>query len=461
MRGPQVLHIHRNSSSIRIERDRAGGTMLKAAVFVCCLVGIPVAAFAQAPLLWELQEDINGGIDIARAITLSGKTAIVVGNGGVPLEGTDESDLVIQALGRATGAIQWTDQTFLSVGVIEPLFVTTRKNRAYVVGTLREPNDVRSAFLIRAYDVPTGVLLWENVWHAGQGVDVDHPTGIFATPTVVLLVGYSENATRDGLATVVRAYDPISGDILWEDRAGSTGVDEIGRAVAANRNRVFVAGSISPGSNPSLPDLFVRAYDARSGDVVWEVTRQSVTATKLVLAPQRVLIAGSSAASTYLAAFSAATGALIWQDTVPTNGIVADIAVGGSRVAAGINSGSQMVIRTYDLSTGVVEWASQSAAQPGFFKRVLAVAINNDAVFAAGTSGENFGNSDFLVQTYDTRSGLTLWEDHSHPSVQTAAVDLALGRFRVFVAGYATDGSTNRDFLVRAYDIRPSTAATH
>ncbi len=435
--------------------------MVKRVLFTCFLAWIPVAAFAQAPLLWEVQEDIDGGIDMARAITLSGKAAIVVGNGGVPLEGPDESDLVIQALGRTTGAIQWTDQAFLSVGAVEPLFVATRRNRAYVVGTLREPNDVRSAFLVRAYDVPTGAFLWQNVWHAGQGVDVDHPTGIFATPTVVLVVGYSENATRDGLAAVVRAYDPLTGNILWEDRAGSTGVDKLGRAIAANRNRVFVAGTVSPASDPTLRDLFVRAYDATSGNLVWEIGRQTVIPTKLLLASGRLLVAGSSAASTYLAAFSASTGALIWQDTVPANGIVADIAVGGSRVAAGINSGSQLIIRTHDLVTGVVEWEDRSATQPGFFNHVSAVAINNDAVFAAGSSGQDFGNSEFLVRAYATQSGLTLWEDRSHPSPQTVAVDLALGRFRLFVAGYTTSNSISTDFLIRAYDVRPGTTATH
>lgn len=435
--------------------------MVKRVFFICCLVSIPVEALAQAPLLWEVQEDLQGGVDISRAIALSGKTAIVVGNGGVPLDGPDESDLVIQALAKATGVVEWTDQTFLSVGIIEPLFVATRKNRAYVVGTLYEPNDVRSAFLVRAYDVPTGAFLWQNVWHAGQGIDVDHPTGIFASPTVVLVVGYSENATRDGLATVVRAYDPLNGDILWEDRAGSTGVDEVGWSIAANRNRVFVAGTISPTSDASLRDVFVRAYDAQSGNVVWEVTQQSVSATKLVLASGRLLVAGSSAENTYLAAFSAATGALIWQDTVPTSGFVADIAIGGSRVAAGINSGSQLIVRTYDLNTGVVEWEDRSAVQPGFFNRVSAVAINNNAVFAAGSSGQDFGNSEFLVRAFDARTGLTLWEDHSHPSPQTSAVDLALGKFRLFVAGRAVSSSTSDNFLIRTYDVRPSATATY
>ena len=72
--------------------------MMNRILFAVLLLLLPLDVFAQAPLLWELQEDIDGGTDLARAITLSGKSVVVVGNGGEPLEGTDESDLVIQAL---------------------------------------------------------------------------------------------------------------------------------------------------------------------------------------------------------------------------------------------------------------------------------------------------------------------------------------------------------------------------
>ena len=198
--------------------------MIRRILFAMFLLSPPAHVYAQAPLLWELQEDIQGGTDMARAITLSGRSAVVVGNGGAPLEGTDESDFVIQALSRANGAVQWSDDAFLSIGAIEPLYVTSRKNRAYAVGTLREPGDVRSALLVRAYAVPTGTLLWENVWHASSGVDQDHPTGILASPTQVVVVGYGANETDDGLAALVRAYDRLTGEVLWEDRVGSTGV---------------------------------------------------------------------------------------------------------------------------------------------------------------------------------------------------------------------------------------------
>jgi hypothetical protein len=408
-----------------------------------------------------VQEDIQGGTDMVRAITLSGRSAVVVGNGGVPLEGTDESDFVIQALSRTNGAVQWSDEAFLSTGSIEPLYVTSRKNRAYAVGTLREPGDVRSAFLLRAYTVPNGTLLWENVWHASSGVDQDHPTGILASPTQVTVVGYGANTTNDGLAALVRAYDPLTGAVLWEDRVGSTGVEVIAWTIAANREQVFVAGTVSPGGDLSMRDLFVRAYDALSGDLNWEINRPGISPATMKLASGRILVAGTDGTSTYLAAFSARTGASVWDDMVPTSGSILDIAVAGSRIAAAISSGTGFAVRAYDLRTGGLEWEDRPTISPGFFENLRAIVLNEDTVYVAGSAAEFFGNSEFLVRAYDAVDGSLLWDDRSHASTETAAVDLALGKFRLFVAGYTFDSSTGTDFFVRAYDARSDATDSH
>jgi hypothetical protein len=431
--------------------------MIRRVLFAMCLLSPPAHAYAQAPLLWELQEDIQGGTDMARAITLSGRSAVVVGNGGVPLEEADESDFVIQALSRANGAVQWSDDAFLSIGAIQPLYVTSRKNRAYAVGTLREPGDVRSAFLVRAYAVPTGTLLWENVWHASSGVDQDHPTDILASPTQVIVVGYGANATNDGLAALVRAYNPLTGAILWEDRVGSTGVDVIARTIAANREQVFVAGTVSPAGDSSSSDLFVRAYDASSGDLNWEIDRPAIVPATMKLASGRLLVAGAAGSSTYLAAFSK-TGASLWDDMVPTSGGILDIAVAGSRIAAAISSGTGFAVRAYSLRTGALEWEDRPTISPGSSENVRAIVLNEDTVYAAGRAGEFFGNSEFLVRAYDAVDGSLLWDDRSHASADTAAFDLALGKFRLFVAGYTSDSSTDADFLIRAYDARVDVA---
>jgi hypothetical protein len=94
----------------------------------------------------------------------------------------------------------------------------------------------------------------------------------------------------------------------------------------------------------------------------------------------------------------------------------------------------------------------------GFFENIHAIVLNENTVYAAGSAGQFFGNSEFLVRAYDVADGSLLWDDRSHASTETAAVDLALGKFRLFVAGYTSDGSTDADFLIRAYDARTDVA---
>jgi len=62
--------------------------MLKRIFLVFSLLWLPAEMYAQAPLLWEMQEDIYGSLDAAGPITLSGNAAVVVGQSFDPQEGT-------------------------------------------------------------------------------------------------------------------------------------------------------------------------------------------------------------------------------------------------------------------------------------------------------------------------------------------------------------------------------------
>lgn len=428
--------------------------MLRSGFYAVCLMLVPIQLYAQGPLLWEVQQDIDGGLDFTRAITFSGKSAVVVGNAGVPVEGSFESDFFIEALSR-TGAVRWSDQTFLSNCCVSPLFLTTKQKRAYAVGSLSD-GDPLGAFLVRAYDVPSGRLLWQNAWRGEQGLVNWNPTGIAASPTHVVAIGYADNATRDGLAAVVRAFDSLTGAILWEDRVGATGVDIIPWAIAVNQNRVFVAGSSAAVGIGADRDLFVRAYDAVSGDVAWETGRQGVSVTTIRLDSGRLLIGGSAGSNTYLAAISTKNGAFFWQDATPMPGFVIDIAANGPRIAAAI-VGRESAVRVYDLTTGNVKWEDRPTIPPGFRESFLTVGLNQNAVYVAGSVGQDFGIGEFLVRAYDASTGLLLWDDRSHPSTATTtAVDLAVNNNRLFVAG-----TTNSDLLIRAYDARMDITATH
>jgi len=430
--------------------------MLIRVLCVVLLLATPAAAAAQGPLLWELQQDFNGGLDEVRALTLSGRSLIAVGNAGVPMDGTDDNDEVIQAVARPTGAVQWSDRTFLSRGSVDEVLVASSQHRAYVLATLNPPGDVRNAYLIRAFDVPTGGLLWQDISFPSDQVDGGRVTSLVATASRVVATGYAVNASNDGLAAVIRAHDALTGAVLWEVRDDRPGMDVIPWTVTANQRRVVVSGSIGP---QNAHDLFVRSYDAVSGELEWELTRQAVTPIKIALASGRVIVAGlvsvTSGTQSYLAAASAKNGSVLWEDTAPIAGVLRDFVVTGDRIFGVINGGFNTTIRAYNPATGNIVWEAQPPITRGMAGSFLAIGNRNGQVFVAGQFGSNFpgGGSSIWVQAYDAVAGSLLWDDRSHQGVQAGAFDLVVGPRRVFVAGYAQSGSS-WDWVIRAYDAR-------
>jgi hypothetical protein len=101
---------------------------------------------------------------------------VVIGNGTEPQdEGPDQTHFVIQALQKATGALRWRNQSLLSLATLEPLYAS-RDQKAFAVGTRRDPATGTSALLVGAYDVPTGAVRWEDVWMPSgpDVIDADH-----------------------------------------------------------------------------------------------------------------------------------------------------------------------------------------------------------------------------------------------------------------------------------------------
>jgi hypothetical protein len=175
-----------------------------------------------------------------------------------------------------------------------------------------------------------------------------------------------------------------------------------------------------------------------------------------------VFLAGSSFDSSYVGALDVKNGEWLWEDdaTGPSGGFGA-IAVHGQRVVAAGSVGPNLLLRAYDASTGTVEWQDQPApVSPGHNDRASAVALNARAVYVVGSSFQPLGSSEMLVRAYGM-DGTLLWDDRSHRSVGvpgTSAVDVALGKNRLFVTGYAQ--GVRADFVVRAYDVRADGAAS-
>ena len=98
---------------------------------------------------------------------------------------------------------------------------------------------------MRAYKSDNGRVAWTEIWNRGRD---DLPQAIADSSAAVVVVGYganTSNAPISALDFLVRAYDPATGAILWEDRVDKGFfVDDAAWAVTIDGSHVFVAGPV-------------------------------------------------------------------------------------------------------------------------------------------------------------------------------------------------------------------------
>ncbi|MEO8256591.1 MAG: PQQ-binding-like beta-propeller repeat protein [Acidobacteriota bacterium] len=415
-------------------------------IFLCALFSADL--FAQN-LLWEVVQDLSGGgTDIARAITLTRRSVVVIGNASNPP--ADVNDFVIQSLRRRSGAIRWTDRVDEVPGVLTSLQITSAQGRVFASGYVPGATAGDTDIVVRGYEAMTGAALWNSVWDTGRD---DQPQAIVAGPGAVVVVGYGGGGPGRGIDFIVRAYDPASGAILWDDRVERPDLEGAAWTVAITRTRVFVAGNTL---SPLGRDLLVRAYDAPTGALRWEIDRPSTSPVAMTAVAGRVFLAGSASNHSYVGAFDARRGTMLWEDEGTEPGNFRDLAVEGDRVVAAGSAGRSLLLRAYQVDSGSLQWEAPRSVPPGT-ELALTVALNDSTVYVGGSRGEDFAYAEVLVRGYDALTGAVLWDDRSHRSPflsGTGAVGLALGKNRLFVAGSAQSVGTGTDFIIRAYDIR-------
>jgi outer membrane protein assembly factor BamB len=195
--------------------------------------------------------------------------------------------------------------------------------------------------------------------------------------------------------------------------------------VAVDGTRVFVAGK-----GPNIPGAstgwLVRAYDPRTGTVLWHD-----------------VVTGFSGADNKA-------------NTVVAKG---NLVFTGGFTSATVNTESAL-IRTYDARTGALRWQDRFDLG-SFFTSVNQIAVGDDEhgdqarVFAVGRGVRADANTEeWFVRAYDARTGIFLWQDVLDDGVFTDAVSVATHDGQVFVAGFTTDPTIFRHFIVRAYDAR-------
>jgi outer membrane protein assembly factor BamB len=206
-----------------------------------------------------------------------------------------------------------------------------------------------------------GDLVWEDQVDKAGGADGVSALAIGKGQVFAAGGGQNTAGSQDFL---VRAYDPKSGVMLWEDQLDQAGFNDVAEALAVQSGQVFAAGSGESGAGKQ--DFLIRAYDAKTGALLWEdqVDQSGFddAALALTVCEGQVFIAGfgTKAAGNndfLVRAYQAETGALIWEDLVDKAGLseaaMALAAGGGQVVAGGVGTNAagnfDVLIRAYEV----------------------------------------------------------------------------------------------------------------
>jgi glucose dehydrogenase len=452
-----------------------------AAAHICAAPGSARADGGE--LLWEDRFDNAGGADFAVW------DAIAAADGGVFVLGAVQSaagdfDFLVRGYDARTGELIWDDQIDAAGGDDLPIGLTAHGRRVFVLGALARETGSRAP-VIRTYDAKTGKLLWQDEVNA-----LGNTFGrAAAAGRRVFAVGGAVTGTADG-DWLVRAYDAKRGLLLWEDRFGAGRFDRA-LGVATARARVFVAGRvrIAPTTPGVLSLPAVRAYDARTGQVLWQdfgivpgFDTISAQLNSIAVSGRTVIATGSLFAITgipprshtdwLIRAYDAESGAPLWQDIVDKGGaehpeVAFDLAVLGKRAFVAGSGGSgcnplvaspdncDFIVRAYDVRNGRLLWEEQLDLAPADLP--LSIAAEDGLVFAVGWGGNNCNaaetaNCDMLVRAYEAETGQLVWDDQADVTgVDDSGDAVAVHDGRVFVSG-TTDIFVQDDLIVRAYD---------
>ena len=228
---------------------------------------------ATGQVLSTIRSDFAGGDDETLSLAVSGGRLIVGGSVGAGPSDTHTFPDV-RAYDAATGKLLWDDVIRDRTGDGSVFKVAARGNE--VVATVISDDD----WLIRAYDAASGTILWSNKFSELPGVSLatiyDGPVQLAMDDDTVLVGGYGstlptalETYTKSSRDWVVRAYDARSGTLLWSDVHGSLiDTDEANGGVILANGQAFALGFVANLDRSRHTEL--RAYEARSGKLLWE-----------------------------------------------------------------------------------------------------------------------------------------------------------------------------------------------
>jgi hypothetical protein len=361
-------------------------------------------------LLWKDQVDTAGDADRAFALA-AGAGRVFAAGFGTNADGNQ--DFLVRAYDQTTGALRWQDQRDPAGfnDVAEALAVWGGQVFAAGSGERAAGNQ---DFLVRAYEARSGALRWED---RGDTAGLNDAAFALAVDRGrVFAAGFVTNAAGNQ-DFLVRAYQATDGALLWEDQVDHAGLDDTALSLAMEGGQVFAAGFVTNAAGNQ--DFLVRAYEARSGTLRWidqvdpaggfdGVNALAVEGDRLFAAGFVTNAAGNFDA--FLRAYEARSGALLWEDQVDRAGLddaaLALTVQRGQVFIAGFGTNAagniDVLVRAYQATTGMLLWEDQ-VDRAGLDDAALAVAAGRGRMVAAGTGTTATGKMDVLIRAYDRK----------------------------------------------------------
>jgi len=227
-------------------------------------------------LLWDSYYDREGALwDEAYAIAVSGGLVFAA---GVTETAANGKSLTVLAYNATTGTLLWSKFYDRERGPLldEAYAIAASGSQVFAAG-VTETAARGKAFTVRAYNAANGTVLWtKRVDREGSGWDEADAIGV--SGDTVIAAGMTETAATGRDFTTI-AFDAANlGAQLWADYYDGQGNDgqwyqDTARAIAISGVTAYVAGySFEPYSFDPWWEYYcemVRAYNTVSGTIMW------------------------------------------------------------------------------------------------------------------------------------------------------------------------------------------------
>lgn len=273
-----TLHTHRKSCRYRSDNSRRPTTSIQLSHAgirrslclilwsIVCVTFVP--GISMAASYHSTGSGKRGGSIVEPVAQVPGDHSPVLAAGfGVQAAGS--SVIMVRTYDGPTGAVLSEDS--FDVSVKEEGVAETDGNRGRIfAGGIGVDSQGNSKFLLRVYDAETGRFLWEGQLHL---LKVSEGGSAKVKATIIPHASFAAPAADHHLPQAfqslfsVRAVNPVTGKLVWQDQFAPGNRRETGRAGVSYRNRSVKAIGQPIGH---IFDLVVRTYDRSSGILLWE-----------------------------------------------------------------------------------------------------------------------------------------------------------------------------------------------